>query len=585
METELIFEKIGGKDKFFKVSDFADLFNLNFEDALSLLQKGEEIGVLMNTGSDEFAFKETLEQDKIKEFEEYISKNFVLSNLKPIKLSYEETKLKDDVLQKLALRQKDLASESLVKHIEKNNYIFTTRDDQKSEMWIYREGIYIPQGESFIREYCRKIISSAYTTQFVNNVIDKIKADTFIEQADLFNQNNLDEVCLENGILNIFTKELSIFNPKKIFFNKLPIKYDPTARCPKIEEHFKTILRDADDSKVMFELFGYTLLKENKFEKAFMFIGKGRNGKSKTLELIKKFVGVENCSALPLSSMTSESFSLSELFGKLVNLTGDLSYTDLKETGMIKQLIGRDEIQAKRKFLRDLNFVNYAKLIFNANELPRVYDLTDGYWTKWLLLEFPYKFISEKEFEEIPEQERENKKIMNPDIIEQISTPEELSGLLNKALDSLKTIINNKEFSYSKGTSEVKDLWIRQSDSFTAFCFDYLEEHYSNKISKKDLKKKFINYCREHRLKSCSDKAIKITLENLFGVVECRMNDTSFGWEGVKFKDCKDCKGFSTYSEIGNSTIGSKMVTKVTNEELEDKIEVVKIGGLNNDKM
>lgn len=571
-----IFSRIG-KDSFFKIQDFADNLGLSVEDSRKVLEKGEELGLLFETSNDEYGFKEIILEDKKNEFEEYVEKNFPINFSKEIILDLEESELKENVLRDLAIRDKNSASERLVKAIENKNYIYTIRDDQKSEMWIYQNGIYVPQGESFIKEFCRRILGSAYTNQFVNVVLDKVRTDTFIEQDDFFKQDNSFEVCVENGILNIITRELSIFNPRKIFFNKLPVVYEPTAKCPKIEEHFKTILRDEEDSKVMFELFGYTLLKENKLEKAFMFVGNGRNGKSKTLELLKKFVGVDNCSALNLNSMTSESFSLSELFGKMVNLAGDLSYTDLKDTGTLKQLIGRDEIQAKRKFLRDLNFVNYAKLIFSTNELPKVYDLTDGFWTKWVLLEFPFKFISEKEFNELPEEQRINKKIMNPDIIEQISIPEELSGLLNKSLDGLDTILKNKEFSYSRGTSEVKNLWVRQSDSFTAFCFDRLEEDYNNKISKKELKKEFLKYCKEHRLKSASDKGIKITLENLFGVVECRMSDTSFGWEGVKFKDCKDCRGFSTYSEIGDLHIGSKMVTKVTNEENQDKPEVIKV--------
>lgn len=582
-QIQEIFNKVG-ENSFFNSKDFGDSLGLSIEDSRKLLSEGEKIGVLINSSYDSYTFKFPRNENKLKEFEEYLNKNYVFSNLKPISLNLEEGELRDEVIQLLALRQRDHASEALVRFIEKNNHVYTIRDDQKSEVWIYKNGIYVPQGESFIKEFCRKILGSAYTGQLVNNILDKVKTDTFIEQEAFFKQDNPLEIAVQNGILNVLTKELSIYNPKKIFFNKIPVVYDPTAKCPQIEKHFKTILREEEDSRVMFELIGYILLKENKLEKAFMFVGNGRNGKSKTLELIKKFVGLDNCSALPLNSMNSESFSLSELFGKLVNLAGDLSYTDLKETGTLKQLIGRDEIQAKRKFLRDLNFVNYSKLLFSTNELPKVYDLTDGFWTKWVLLEFPFKFISEKEFNEFSEEQRTNKKIMNPDIIEQISTPDELSGLLNKALEGLDTILKNKEFSYSKGTSEVKELWIRQSDSFTAFCFDNLEEDVNNKISKQELKKEYLKYCKKHKLRSASDKAIKITLENLFGVVECRMNDTSFGWEGVKIKNCKDCKGFSTYSQIGNSDIGSKMVTKVTNQENQEEIPIIKInGGLKNE--
>jgi len=85
------------------------------------------------------------------------------------------------------------------------------------------------------------------------------------------------------------------------------------------------------------------------------------------------------------------------------------------------------------------------------------------------LIEFPYKFISEEQFNLLNEKDKQNHRIIDIDIIEKISTPEELSGLLNYALDGLDRILQQKDFSYSKSTSEVKDLWIRKSDSFTAF--------------------------------------------------------------------------------------------------------------------
>lgn len=450
------------------------------------------------------------------------------------------TDLQKEVITALITKDRSHATELIVNKIKEDNYIFTTRDDIKSEMWLYKEGIYIPQGKSFIREFCRKILEKAFTTQISNEVIAKIEADTFIEHDKFFKTNYIDEIPLENGILNIFTRELNPFNPKKIFFNKLPIKYNPKSTCPNILEHFNMILKEQDDSIVLIELIGFCLLKEYKIEKAFMFVGKGRNGKSKTLELIKRFLGAENCSNLPLFVMKHDSFSLSEVFGKMANLAGDLSSSDLKETGTIKSMIGRDTIQAKRKFLRDLIFVNHAKLVFAANELPRVYDTTDGFWTKWVLLEFPYKFIPKKEFEKLSEEEKKDKRIMNPDIIKNLTTEEELSGLLNLSLDGLDRLIKNQDFSYSKGTNEVKMLWVRQSDSFTSFCIDCVEEDPEERITKKELRQQYHKYCKSHKIKGSSDKAIKITLQSNYGVEEGRKNvmgEFVHVWEGIKFKE------------------------------------------------
>lgn len=458
--------------------------------------------------------------------------------IKEIKINEDYSKLQKDVLIQLALKEKDKATELIVQEIEKKNYIYSTRDDIKSEMWIYNNGIYVPQGKSFVREFCRDILGEVFTPQLANNVIAKIETDTFIEHDEFFKTNYINEVPLKNGVLNIFTREISDFDPKKVFFNKLPVNYNPSAECENIIKHFETVLKDKDDIKVMIELFGYLLLKEYLIEKAFMFVGKGRNGKSKTLELMKRFIGIENCSALSLKTLHEESFSLSELFGKMANLAADLSHTDLKETGTIKSLIGRDTIQAKRKFLRDLIFVNYAKMVFAANELPKVYDTTDGFWTKWVLIEFPYKFITEKEMNELLPEERNNKKIIDPEIINKISTEEELSGLLNLVLNGLDKIIKQKDFSYSKGTAEVKDIWIRQSDSFTAFCIDNIISKYNGNISKKELRKKYFEYCKKHKISGSSDKGIKITLENNYGVSETRNSDYQYLWEGISWKEC-----------------------------------------------
>ncbi len=454
-----------------------------------------------------------------------------------IKNNPDYTDLQKQIFIALAVKDKDKATELLVKEIEKENYIYTTRDDIKSEMWIYSEGVYIPQGKTFVREFSRKILQEAYTTQLSNAIISKIEADTFIEHDEFFNTNYIDEIPLKNGILNIRTRELTEHTPQKIFFNKLPVTYDPDADCPNILEHFRNTLKDVEDVRVMLELFGYLLLKEYRIEKAVMFVGFGRNGKSKTIELMKRFIGADNCASLPLRSLTEESFSLSELFGKMANLAADLSKTDLKETGMIKSLIGRDTIQAKRKYLRDLNFVNYAKMIFAANELPKIFDTTDGFWTKWVLLEFPYKFVTQEVYDKATEQERELWKIMDVDIIEKLTMPEELSGLLNYALDGLDRLIENKDFSYSKSTKEVKDMWIRKSDSFTAFCYDHIVEDSDSVITKKLLRKIYHKYTKLHKLQSCSDKAIKITLESMFGVSESQNNNWDRIWEGIKLKD------------------------------------------------
>jgi putative DNA primase/helicase len=434
------------------------------------------------------------------------------------------------------------ATEVIVKYIEKTNYIYTTKDDKASEVWIYSDGIYVPNGRSEIKEIMRELLLEYFSMSAYKAVLNKIEADTFIEPKKFFNQNYVYEVPVENGILNVLTRQIRPFNPDEIFFVKLPVRFNPFAECKKIDKFLQDVLANPDDRLVYYEIAGFGLINEYVFEKAFMMVGEGRNGKGKSIELLKRLVGPDNCVSLALSSLTQDNFSISNLFGKKFNLAGDLSSTDLKETGIFKSLTGRDIISAKRKFLSDITFINSAKFVFACNQLPRVYDPSTGFWERWVLLEFPYKFV-EKEFYDVADAEtKKTLKLRDEKIIEKISTDDEMSGFLNKAIDGLARLMENKKFSYTKGTEEIKNTWIRKSDSFMAFCMDCVEEDTYGKVSKAKIRKEYANYCKLHKIRGLSDKSIKATLQEMFGVGEeyfGEFNNQQWCWVGIKLNQEK----------------------------------------------
>ena len=458
--------------------------------------------------------------------------------------------MKSNVLSNLLMKKKGDATEVIVHEILKDNHIYTTRDDERSEMWIYHEGIYISQGKTFIREACRELLGNVFTTHLSNEVIAKIETDTYIDADKFFSNNNVEEVAVENGILNIFTRGLRDFTPDEIFFNKLPVKYDKIKKCPVIKKHLKSVLKEKGDVPVLEELFGYLLLKDYRFEKAFMFSGDGRNGKGKTLELMKKFIGPDNCANIPIQQFETDPYSLGELFNKMANLSGDVDRTALWKTGNFKNLTGMDLISAQRKFLTRVHFVNYAKMIFCTNNLPKTYDTTPAFWNRWILIEFPFTFVSKKELDAL-KGDKSKYKLKDPRIIDKLTTPSELSGLLNSALHGLKRLIKKKDFSYSKNTADVKNMWIRKSDNFTAFLMDNIEEHFEGKITKMELRHQYSLYCKKYRTKAFSDKVIIEVLAEYGASSEreqIKGKPTNYWW-GIQFKGGKvDEFGYSKFN-------------------------------------
>ncbi|MEX1384443.1 phage/plasmid primase, P4 family [Lutibacter sp.] len=433
-------------------------------------------------------------------------------------------------------------SELLVDKLNSVNKFYAIRNDDNQEIWMYDNGIYKPHGKSYIMEFCRIIMEKAYSSKIYNLVIEKIIVDNYINEQKFFNSNVLDYVPVQNGLLNIFTRKVSPFDPAMIFFSKLGIRYNPKADCPKIKK-FIADLVEPKDVKVIQEIFGYLLLRDYRIERCFMLLGNGRNGKSKLAELMKKFIGEENITSLqPTTFENPDSFSTSSLFGKLANISIDINSMQLKNTSVLKSLTGRDTITAPRKFKNPIFFVNYAKLIFGANELPITRDTKDAFWERWILLEFPYTFINKKDYDSKDEADKGKYKIRDVDIIEKITTKEEMEGLLNYALDGLERLLKKKDFSYKYTPQEVMSLWIRKSDSLNAFILDLCELNYDSKVKKTDFFKRYTQYCKKNKLKVQSKKMVttKLAEQGVIDGVSRFNNDYTEYYDGICFKDGQD---------------------------------------------
>jgi len=447
--------------------------------------------------------------------------------------------IRETVLGYLLRKMVKEATELLCETFLNRNHVFTIRDDEKCEMWVYNEGIYIPEGKSYIKQYCRDILDDCYNAFVVNQVVNKIEVDTFINPRDFFEERNFDEIPVLNGILNVKTRNLRPYDPTTIFFNKINIEYDVDKEISKIKDFFYSIL-SVEEVEILQELFGYSLYKKYNYQKAFMFLGSGSNGKSVLIDLFKRFVSAENTSSLSLHQIQNlDSFGIAELFNKMINMSGDISNKMLTETAIFKQIIGGERIGANRKFKNMIYFHNYAKFINSCNQLPKTTDLTDGFFRRWIILNFIQKFVTQSEYDKLTDKERVNTHIANEQILNEMTTPTEMSGLLMWALEGLDRLFKNKSFSNSKTTKEIKQEWLKLSNSFEAFFMDCIVEEYDSYIVKSELLEAYKKYCQEHNIKSESTKTIHYTLTKEHACWTERRyinDDREWVWVGIKLK-------------------------------------------------
>jgi len=405
-------------------------------------------------------------------------KKFYLHELKKViaKAKWIETKLELYDAEMFFDEKKKFQHGKLAYEIMQH-YRFITINDSE-DCYCYSGGAYTEDGECKIKAICEMILKDEATNHRVNEVVGHIKRSTYVHRRDLDKYRDL--ICLENGVYNLETGEFLPHSPDYLITVKIPVFYNPEAKCPRIEQFLWEVLEDEKAFLTIQELFGYLLYRRYNIHKAFMFVGSGSNGKSSLINLMKAFIGKKNYACKSLQELEENRFARAELFGKLANFYADLPATALKSTGIFKMLTGEDPIGAERKFKDGFVFDNYAKLIFSCNQIPPAFDETYAFYRRWVIINFPNVFEGDR---------------ADKHLLKKLTTKEELSGLFNFAIEGLRRLLEQGDFTLRMSVEETKELYQRMSDPVASFAMDKLEADTAGYVERDKLYQAYVEYC------------------------------------------------------------------------------------------
>jgi putative DNA primase/helicase len=429
-----------------------------------------------------------------------------------------------------------------------SNYIIdeykikTIRDGKGDEYWYMHNGVYVPNGKTIIIETAYDFFGEKLSTSVITKIELLTKSKTYIEPSIFFDNIDKKRIGVANGILNLETFELEN-NPKTQgnIFVRIPVVYDATAKCPNFEAFLENILAKKEHINTIQELLGFCLLPEYKFEKMFIWTGTGRNGKSKLISVFKTFLGASNCTAHSLQTLQNKEFCLAEMHNKLANIGGDISGEALKSTDIVKQITGQDLISANRKFKDYVRFVSFAKQIFACNELPTIYDSSLGFWNRINRLDFPYTFYEEHELKGLSEEKIKFAKLRREDILDNILTPSELSGILNYAIQGLMFLRRSKSFSNAEETLQVRSEWLRRTSSFYSYIEDLYEFDSNAYVPSSYVSELYDLYCQANNLRSIPPnqraEQIRTFCNKPVSLYRTKSGeDKIYCWKGIKLK-------------------------------------------------
>jgi|Deesub1362A_J573_1020465.scaffolds.fasta_scaffold00017_57 putative DNA primase/helicase len=391
-------------------------------------------------------------------------------------------------------------------------------------LYIYKDGMY-RENKGEIEESIKKILMREGLTKektirnITTEILQRIEWSTFFRE---FPFNTLKSfIPLKNGVL--FRGERYLLLPNSPIYGYtwcLPVNYDEKAECPKIDKFLSELVKK-EDVKVLYEIPALCLM-DAKYDRAFMLFGGGNNGKSTYLNLLIRFLGEDNVSNVSLQDLAHDKFKAYQLVGKLANIFADIPKKPLKYTGVFKMLVSGDRITVERKFKDPFEFRNKATLIFSANELPETNDMTDAFWRRWNLIEFPNKF---KEI---------------PGFLDNLLTEEELSGFLNRVLLAM-TRIEELGLTITNTMERIKEEWLSKANSVYAFVKEKIELDSTGYVTKKDLYSAYVVFCDDNSLTTRSKKSFGDEIQRL--IPEIRdgtkriMGKMQRVWLGIRLKE------------------------------------------------
>jgi len=352
------------------------------------------------------------------------------------------------------------------------------------ELLHYESGVYRDGGAFQVKALVQETASPGdLGNDLVAEVLGNVKRSTYLSSERFYEPTPI--VVLENGLLDVDTLQVSPHTPDHYALSKLPVSYDPGADCPMIKKFLSEVLYP-EDVPFMQEWAGYHLVRGYPTAVAALFVGDGANGKSTLINVLRAFLGVDNIAAVSLQAFEKNTFAKATLLGKLANLYPDLSDEALKQVGTFKALTGQDMITAEKKFGQPFNFVNIAKLTFSCNVVPEVWEDTDAFFRRIWIVQFPNSFHGDK---------------ADPELLNRLTTPGELSGFLNWALEGLRRLRSNHwHFTGTRSTEDVKADYIRRSDTVRAFLNGCTRKEGSAFVTKDDLYDAYCLYCRKRNL-------------------------------------------------------------------------------------
>lgn len=383
-----------------------------------------------------------------------------------------ETILRDDAFKKPVFFKKGkFLFDKFAVYLKNNNHIVRINN----QLHVYRDGIYI-EGQSEIEAAMIEHIpdlNRAKRSEITSYLDILIRKNVGMSNANL--------IAFKNGIYDIETGKMMEFSPEHIITNRINYNYNPDAYSELLDKTFdKLACNDESIRALLEEAVGYCFYRRNELRKSFILTGDKKNGKSTYLAMLKELLGDDNTVALDLGEL-GERFSSASLFGKLANIGDDIGDDFIANPATFKKIVSGDWIKGENKGQKEFFFKPYCKLLFSANNIPRIKDKSGAVLDRLVIIPFDAKFSKDD-----PD--------FDPYIKYKLIQPDVLEYLIVLGLKGLKRVLENQSFTKSEKVKRSIDEYEETNNPILTFFKELQVEEIINEPTN-EVYRKYTEFC------------------------------------------------------------------------------------------
>jgi putative DNA primase/helicase len=400
--------------------------------------------------------------------------------------------------------------ELLLKNVEDNGFSLCRKSEFiylfNSEYW---ENVSDEVFKDFLGDVALKMGVYKFDAKhhlFKDELYKQFIADAGLKEIKPTNGTTL--INLKNGTFEITPKKqfLRPFKKSDFLTYQLPFAYNKEATAPQFKRFLDEVLPEPELQIILAEYLGYIFVKNSvlKLEKVLLLYGTGANGKSVLFEVLMALLGAQNVANYSLQSLTAENGnSRAMLVNKLLNYASEIN--GKLESNIFKLLVSGEPVEARLLYKNTQIISDYARFMFNCNELPKEVENTNAFFRRFIILPFRVTIPPNKQDKEL------SKRIIET----------ELSGVFNWVLNGLTHLLKNKDFSQSNIVQNEVLQYQKESDNVLMFLED---ENYQSSIELdrplKDVYSEYKTYCLDSGYRLCSNRTFSSRLKKNGYVVE-----------------------------------------------------------------